>query len=151
MFEQHLPARPRLVARFLVAFTNIRVTRLARTHEAVAGALVDHRVVALSRVLHRRRGLLDAGVDARVVLAVEAEDRALDLRERGLVLGRRAVEDQRGRERLAVRREPERLSAARRAIAGIEVDETTWSDIRTSALTLGITDAEFEQASRANA
>jgi uncharacterized oxidoreductase len=46
--------------------------------------------------------------------------------------------------------EPERLSAVRRA-SGIEVDDTTWSDIRAAALSLGITEAEFEQASRANA
>jgi len=46
--------------------------------------------------------------------------------------------------------EPERLSAARRNAVGIEVDETSWSDIRAAALTLGITEAEFEQASRTN-
>ena len=46
--------------------------------------------------------------------------------------------------------EPERLSAVRRNAAGIEVDDTTWSDIRAAALSLGITEAEFEQASRAN-
>jgi hydroxycarboxylate dehydrogenase B len=45
--------------------------------------------------------------------------------------------------------EPERLAAARRA-AGIEVDETTWSDIRAAALSLGITEAEFDQVSRGN-
>jgi uncharacterized oxidoreductase len=47
--------------------------------------------------------------------------------------------------------EPERLSAARRTAAGIEVDETSWADIRAAALTIGITEAEFEQASRTNA
>ena len=47
--------------------------------------------------------------------------------------------------------EPERLAAAYRTAHGIEVDETTWSDIRAAAALLGITDAEFEQASRANA
>jgi uncharacterized oxidoreductase len=47
--------------------------------------------------------------------------------------------------------EPERLSATRRTKAGIEVDETSWSDIRAAALTLGITQSEFDQASRANA
>jgi uncharacterized oxidoreductase len=47
--------------------------------------------------------------------------------------------------------EPERRSAARRNVTGIEVDETTWSDIRAAALKLGITEAEFEQASGANA
>jgi len=47
--------------------------------------------------------------------------------------------------------EPERLSAARRNAAGIEVDETSWAEIRAAALTIGITEAEFEQASRANA
>jgi hydroxycarboxylate dehydrogenase B len=47
--------------------------------------------------------------------------------------------------------EPERLSAARRNAAGIEVDENSWSDIRAAAMTLGITEAEFEQAAHANA
>ena len=47
--------------------------------------------------------------------------------------------------------EPERLSAARRFAAGIEVDETSWSEIRAAALSLGVTEAEFDQASRANA
>jgi uncharacterized oxidoreductase len=47
--------------------------------------------------------------------------------------------------------EPERLSAERRNTAGIEVDENSWSDIRAAAIRLGITDAEFEQASRTNA
>ncbi len=47
--------------------------------------------------------------------------------------------------------EPERLSATRRNAAGIEVDDTTWSDIRAAARSLGITDAEFAQASGANA
>jgi hydroxycarboxylate dehydrogenase B len=47
--------------------------------------------------------------------------------------------------------EPERLSAARRNAAGIEIDETSWSDIRAAALNLGITETEFEKASRANA
>ena len=47
--------------------------------------------------------------------------------------------------------EPERLSAARRGVQGIEVDETSWGDIRAAALKIGITEAEFDQASRANA
>ena len=47
--------------------------------------------------------------------------------------------------------EPERLSAARRNAQGLEVDETSWGDIKAAAQTLGITEAEFEQASRSNA
>ena len=47
--------------------------------------------------------------------------------------------------------EPERLSAARRRAAGIEVDATTWADIRTAAATLGISDAEIDQAIGSNA
>jgi uncharacterized oxidoreductase len=47
--------------------------------------------------------------------------------------------------------EPERLSAARRTAAGIEVDETSWSDIRAAALSLGITETEFDQAAGGNA
>jgi uncharacterized oxidoreductase len=46
--------------------------------------------------------------------------------------------------------EPEKRYAARRSEQGIDVDDTTWRDIRTAAASLGITDAEFEQAVRAN-
>lgn len=47
--------------------------------------------------------------------------------------------------------EPERMAAAKRNAAGIEVDETTWSDIRSAAISLGITETEFDQASYPNA
>ncbi|HEY4044856.1 MAG TPA: malate/lactate/ureidoglycolate dehydrogenase [Rhodopila sp.] len=46
--------------------------------------------------------------------------------------------------------EPERRSAVRRMQSGVEVDETTWRDIRAAAETLGITAAEFDQAVGAN-
>jgi uncharacterized oxidoreductase len=46
--------------------------------------------------------------------------------------------------------EPERRYAAKRARDGIEVDDTTWHDIRAAAESLGITPAEFEQAAGAN-
>jgi uncharacterized oxidoreductase len=46
--------------------------------------------------------------------------------------------------------EPERLSAMRRGAAGIEIDENSWSEIRAAATTLGITETEFDQASRSN-
>ncbi len=42
--------------------------------------------------------------------------------------------------------EPERRHAARRRAEGIEVDDTTWRDMRSAAETLGITTAEFDQA-----
>lgn len=42
--------------------------------------------------------------------------------------------------------EPERRYAAKRMAEGIEVDETTWRDIRAAAESLGITAAEFDQA-----
>ena len=47
--------------------------------------------------------------------------------------------------------EPERLSAARQNAQGIEVDETSWADIKAAALSLGITEVEFDQAAHANA
>lgn len=47
--------------------------------------------------------------------------------------------------------EPERRTAAQRMAQGIEVDDTTWRDIRTAADSLGITPAEFDQAAGANA
>jgi hypothetical protein len=33
---------------------------------------------------------------------------------------------------------------------GIDVDDTTWRDIRAAALSLGVTDAEFDRAAGAN-
>jgi uncharacterized oxidoreductase len=41
--------------------------------------------------------------------------------------------------------EPEKRYAAKRTEQGIEVDDITWRDIRAAALTLGITEAEFDQ------
>jgi hydroxycarboxylate dehydrogenase B len=46
--------------------------------------------------------------------------------------------------------EPEQRSAAERAAAGIDVDETTWRDVRAAAGTLGISEAEFDQTVGAN-
>ncbi|HBK06943.1 MAG TPA: malate/lactate/ureidoglycolate dehydrogenase [Acetobacteraceae bacterium] len=46
--------------------------------------------------------------------------------------------------------EPERRYAAKRMADGIEVDDTTWRDIRAAAESLGITPAEFDQAVGAN-
>jgi len=46
--------------------------------------------------------------------------------------------------------EPERRYAAKRSEHGIEVDDTTWRDIHASAISLGITEAEFAQAVGAN-
>jgi hydroxycarboxylate dehydrogenase B len=46
--------------------------------------------------------------------------------------------------------EPERRYAAQRMQHGIDVDETTWRDIRAAALSLGVTDQEFDQAAGAN-
>jgi uncharacterized oxidoreductase len=42
--------------------------------------------------------------------------------------------------------EPEKRYAAQRNEDGIEVDDTTWRDIRAAARTLGINAAEFDQA-----
>ena len=46
--------------------------------------------------------------------------------------------------------EPEKRNTAKRLEQGIEVDETTWHDIRAAAETLGITAAEFDRAVGAN-
>jgi uncharacterized oxidoreductase len=46
--------------------------------------------------------------------------------------------------------EPEQRHTARRREQGIEVDETTWRDVRAAAETLGITAAEFGQVVGAN-
>jgi uncharacterized oxidoreductase len=42
--------------------------------------------------------------------------------------------------------EPEKRSEVLRMQQGVEVDETTWRDIRAAAETLGITATEFDQA-----
>ena len=55
-----------------------------------------------------------------------------------------------GFEEILLPGDPERRSAARRSERGIEVDDTTWRDIRGAAAILGITDAEFNQAVGAN-
>ena len=46
--------------------------------------------------------------------------------------------------------EPERRNAKRRAEIGIEVDDTTWRDIRDAAAKLGITEAELDRTVGAN-
>jgi hydroxycarboxylate dehydrogenase B len=46
--------------------------------------------------------------------------------------------------------EPEKGHAVRRMEAGVEVDETTWRDIRTAADSIGISSAEFDQVVGAN-
>jgi len=46
--------------------------------------------------------------------------------------------------------EPERRAAKRRAEVGVEVDATTWHEIREAAGTLGITTAEIDRAVGAN-
>jgi hydroxycarboxylate dehydrogenase B len=46
--------------------------------------------------------------------------------------------------------EPEKRYTAKRTEQGIEVDDTTWHDIRAAAETLGITAAEFDQTVGAN-
>jgi uncharacterized oxidoreductase len=46
--------------------------------------------------------------------------------------------------------EPEKRTTAKRTGQGIEVDDTTWRDIRAAAETLGITAAEFDQTVGAN-
>lgn len=46
--------------------------------------------------------------------------------------------------------EPERRAAAKRLAQGIEVDDTTWRDIRAAAQSLGIDQAEFDRAAGAN-
>jgi uncharacterized oxidoreductase len=55
-----------------------------------------------------------------------------------------------GYDEVLVPGEPERRHAAQRQAQGIEVDDTTWRDIRAAAESLGITAAEFDQAVGAN-
>jgi uncharacterized oxidoreductase len=47
--------------------------------------------------------------------------------------------------------EPERRYAAERTARGIDVDDTTWRDIRSAAESIGVTAAEFDRAAGANA
>lgn len=70
----------------------------------------------------------------------------IDVTKAHMASGRRAP----GSTEILLPGEPERRSAAHRHAHGIEVDETTWRDIRTAAASLGITDSEFDQAVGAN-
>src|SRR5262245_6486834 len=108
--QQHLPALPRLLESLAVLARGI--AGLAGAQEAVAGAGVDHGLEGLAGLLHGLGRGLEAGGDARVALAVEAVDRTGDRRQAGLVLGRAAVEHERGRQVLAVRGELEGLAPA---------------------------------------
>lgn len=56
-----------------------------------------------------------------------------------------------GFEEILLPGDPERRSASTREAEGIEVDPTTWSDIRAAAAALGITPEEIDQAAGANA
>src|SRR5687768_9366359 len=107
--EQLLPALPSGGVRLAVGLRPLRVLALAQ--EAVAGALVDHRLEGLAQLLHRRLGGRQGGVDALVVAAVEAVDGGLDLRQlvAGVLEG--AVEDEGGREVGAMGGEAEALPA----------------------------------------
>jgi hydroxycarboxylate dehydrogenase B len=55
-----------------------------------------------------------------------------------------------GTDEVLVPGEPERRYAAKRSAEGIEVDETTWRDIRTAAESIGITTADFDRAAATN-
>jgi hydroxycarboxylate dehydrogenase B len=55
-----------------------------------------------------------------------------------------------GMKEVLVPGEPERRYAAHRSVNGIEVDDTTWRDIRAAAASIGIADSEFDQAVSAN-
>jgi len=55
-----------------------------------------------------------------------------------------------GMKEVLVPGEPEKRYAAHRSANGIEVDDTTWRDIRAAAASIGIADSEFDQAVGAN-
>src|SRR5438046_3207446 len=75
--QEVLPAFPCRFPGFPVALGGIGC--FAGPHEAVAGALVDDRLVGLASCLHQLLRLWNGGVDAGIVAPVEAIDRALDL------------------------------------------------------------------------
>src|SRR2546423_9999301 len=52
LFEERFPARPGFVARFGVLVALLRIVRLARTHESVPGAFVNHRLVFFAGRFH---------------------------------------------------------------------------------------------------
>ncbi len=51
-----------------------------------------------------------------------------------------------GHDAILVPGDPERLAAARREAEGVEIDETSWRDIRQAALDAGVTEAEIALA-----
>ena len=93
IFQQGLPARPGIVARFLVRVV-IRVRALRRfavAHEAVSRTLIDHRLVFLARCFQCFFGFGDAGIYSLIVLAVEAVERTGNLPELRRIFRQRAV------------------------------------------------------------
>src|SRR5688572_33403850 len=89
--KQRQPARPRLIARFPVRLAGFRL--LAEAHERVTCTGVDHRIVFLPVLLHRRARRLDRRVHALVDASIESVHRTVDPGHAGIVLWTRAIEN----------------------------------------------------------
>src|SRR5437588_644823 len=77
LLQYALPALPGVLAGLAIVFPSDRI--FAGAHEPVAGAGVDYRLECFADFLHECGGLRKGSVDAGVVAAVEAVDRAGDL------------------------------------------------------------------------
>src|SRR5271170_1942740 len=91
--EQGFPASPGLLAGGYVGWRGIR--GFACSHEAVACALVDYRIIDFTRGFHRRYGVWNRGVDSGVIACVETVNGGFDAGN--VVLGRRRTIEYEGR------------------------------------------------------
>ena len=78
----------------------------------MAGTLVDHRFVCLTRLFHQLRGLRHRRIHARIIAAVEAIHRAGDASDLERLLRPATVKDERRFDVCVVGRIAERLSSA---------------------------------------
>src|SRR6266849_3917151 len=106
--KQALPADPGIGASLFVGV--VRIRGFAGAHEAVACAVVGHRVVGFARRFHLGDGIRKRGVDARVVACIEAVNGSLDTRHR-VLLRRHNVENKGCGQIRPIRGEAERLAS----------------------------------------
>src|SRR5262249_49660004 len=82
------PPHPTLIPRLLIPRRRIR--RLSRPHEPMPRAVIRHRLIFLSRRLHRFDRPRHSRSDPRVVPRIKSIDRRVDLRHR-ILIGPRPV------------------------------------------------------------
>ncbi len=107
LMQQFHQPRKSLLPRRLIPRHRIRRI-LARPHESVSRAIIRHRVIHLSRRLHRRRRIRNRRPDPRIVPCIKPIHRR---RNRRNILRPRTVKHKCSRQLLPVRRERKALAA----------------------------------------